>query len=182
MLGRISIAALVVALIALTASTAQAEIIKIINFDGNAPRGAHFVTGTPEPDCTVSDLTVSCNSYEIAGVGNTNAVADLTVTYSAIVDCNNPGVNPNNPIESHETTFSVFATTGQIEPKNGRLAVPALSATAPDPVLTAEQEAALCPNPNWEAEIREGTLQLASFTYTVTFAGFTNPAITITGP
>ena len=39
----------------------------------------------------------------------------------------------------------------------------------------------VCPNPNWIPEIREGTLVLESFTYTLTFAGFSSPYITITG-
>jgi hypothetical protein len=162
---------------ALSASGALADSTTTINF-GNAPEGAHFVTGTPTPTCTVSGLTVSCNSYEIAGVGHTNAVANLSATYSAIVDCFNPGVNPNNPIESHTTTFSLSATSGQISPKNGRLTVPSLSVSPTAPDLAA---AALCPNPNWTAVIRPGTLQLVSFTYTVTFEGFSAPVITITG-
>ena len=39
----------------------------------------------------------------------------------------------------------------------------------------------VCPNPNWTPSIRPGTLTLDSFTYTLTFAGFTSPYITITG-
>src|SRR5215216_1194043 len=90
----------------------------------------HIVTGFPEPGCTVADLTVTCTSTQISGVGNFNAVATLTVVYSGTVDCNNPGENPNNPIESHETTFSVTSSSPIIEPKNGRLTIPALSATS----------------------------------------------------
>jgi hypothetical protein len=39
-----------------------------------------------------------------------------------------------------------------------------------------------CPNPNWTPEFHPGTLTLNSFTYTLTFAGFTGAYITITGP
>ncbi len=167
-------------LVAFAASVALAQEFTGTLNEENAPRGTHFVTGTPTPTCTVSGTAVSCNSYELAGVGNKNATANLVASYSAIVDCNNPGNSPNNPIESHETTFSTSATSGQIEPKNGRLLVPALSVDAPaDPVLTPEQEAALCPNPNWRAEIRAGSLELTSFAYTVTFEGFDAPAISI---
>ena len=67
----------------------------------NGPTGAHLVTGTPTPSCTGTNSGVSCNSFEIAGVGNTNATATLSATFSATVDCFNPGVNPNNPVESH---------------------------------------------------------------------------------
>ena len=125
----------------------------------------HIVTGFPEPGCTVTGLTVTCTSTQIAGVGNFNAVATLTVLYSGTVDCNNPGNNPNNPIEAHETTFSVTTSTPIVEPKNGRLVIPALSAEPRG--LTAEEEATLCPNPNWEAVLRDVTL--ASFTYTINF-------------
>jgi hypothetical protein len=38
----------------------------------------------------------------------------------------------------------------------------------------------VCPNPNWTPSIRTGTLTLESFTYTLTFAGFASPYITIT--
>ena len=41
---------------------------------------------------------------------------------------------------------------------------------------------ALCPNPNWDPRIREGTLTLTNFTYTLTFEGFAGAFITITGP
>jgi hypothetical protein len=37
-----------------------------------------------------------------------------------------------------------------------------------------------CPNPNWTEEVTDITV--TSFTYTVTFAGFTEPAIEVTGP
>jgi hypothetical protein len=152
-----------------------------VNFD-NAPRGTHFVTGTPAPSCTVSATAVTCPTatFDLAGVGNTNATATLTAQYSAIVDCFNPGTNPNNPVESHSQTTSVTASSGLLSPKNGRLAVSPLTVTAP----TAAQFQALatCPNPNWTPVVRPGSIQLTSFTFALTFAGFTAPAITITGP
>ena len=179
MLRRLSIPLLAVALVVVTASAALAAL----SIDPTqAPRGTHFVTGTPTPTCTVGEnLRVSCNSYELAGIGNTNAEAELTATYSAVVDCFNPSTsNPNNPIESHETTFAVAESSGQIEPKNGRLTVPSLN-VGPRP-LSAAEEATLCPNPSWKAIIRPGTLELVSFTYTLTFEGFAGAYITITGP
>jgi len=149
------IAALGTLLMALTATAAQAA-------------SPHIVEGVAPPECSISGTTVSCTGTEIAGVGNDNAVATLTVTASGTVDCNNPGENPNNPIESHETTFTFSSTSGVLEPKNGRLLVPPLSATAPTS-LTPEEEAALCPNPNWEAVLREGSVQITGFTYTIDF-------------
>jgi hypothetical protein len=37
----------------------------------------------------------------------------------------------------------------------------------------------VCPNPNWTPVIRGGTLTLVSFSYTLTFEGFSAPAIEI---
>ena len=142
----------------------------------NGPNGAHLVTGRPTPACVGTNSGVSCNSFEIAGVGNTNATANLSATFSAIVDCFNPGVNPNNPVESHTTTFSVSASSGSISPKNGRLTIPSLS------VSPSSAPPQVCPNPNWTPVIRGGSFTLQSFTYTVTFEGFSTPYISITGP
>jgi hypothetical protein len=151
-----------------------------VNF-ANAPQGTHFVTGTPTPSCTATSTSVTCptRAFELAGVGHTNATATLNAEFSAIVDCFNPGVNPNNPVESHTQTTTVTTTSGLLSPKNGRLTVSPLTATAP----TAAQFQALatCPNPNWTPKVRPGSVQLVSFTYTVTFEGFAAPAITITG-
>jgi hypothetical protein len=172
--------ALLIMLFAAMASPARAETVTV-NFD-NAPRGTHFVQGTPAPTCTVLGLTVTCPTaaFELAGVGNNNATADLAVVYSAIVDCNNPGVNPNNPVESHTQTTAVTTTSGLLSPQNGRLTISPLTATAP--TEAAFQALATCPNPNWTAVVRPGSITLVSYTFTVTFEGFTEPAITITGP
>jgi hypothetical protein len=43
-------------------------------------------------------------------------------------------------------------------------------------------DATTCPNANWDARIRGGSLTLDSFTYSLTFAGFNEPAVLITGP
>lgn len=147
----------------------------------NAPTGTHFQQSSP-PTCTVGSdgLTVTCTSYQLAGVGNTNATATLSASYTAIVDCSNPGVNPQNPIESHTTSFSATSSTGALSPENGRLTVPALSVS---PTTGGALDAAtFCPNANWTATIRGGTLTLVSFTYTLTFVGFTEAFITVTGP
>lgn len=156
-----------------------------IALTGTAAQAAnpHIVEGFDAPECSIVGTTVTCTGTEIAGVGNNNAVATLMVTATGVVECNNPGVNPNNPIEVHEATFNFSTTSGILEPKNGRLTVPALSATAPT-ALTAEQEAELCPNPNWEADLLEETVTITSFTYTIDFLtrdGAEN-FLTITGP
>jgi hypothetical protein len=139
----------------------------------NAPTGTHVQTGSPS--CTVSGLNVSCSSFELAGVGNTNARADLSATYTATVVCINAGGNPSDG--QHQGTFTASATSGQLSPKNGRLTVPSLSVTAPTEQQFLAQQT--CPNPNWTPTI-PGGISLSSFTYTVSFAGFNGAFITIT--
>ena len=139
-----------------------------------APQGTHVQTGTP--GCTVGpNLNVSCNSFELAGVGNTNATANLSATYSATVVCINGGGNPSD--SQHQGSFTASNSTGQLSPKNGRLTVPSLAVTAPTEQQFLAQQT--CPNPNWTPTI-PGGIKLSGFTYTVSFAGFTGNYITIT--
>ena len=136
----------------------------------NAPSGTHLQAGTI--GCTVGSdgLTVSCTAFELAGVGNTNAFVSLQATYSGVVDCFNHG---GNLVESHETTFT--ATNEGIErpTRNGRLRVAARS-VSPDLDLAEP-----CPNPNWTPQFHAGSPVLDGFTYTLTFAGFTDPYISL---
>jgi hypothetical protein len=142
----------------------------------NAPTGTHFQVG--DATCTVNGLTVSCSSYELAGVGGSDAEATLDVSYTATVDCRNNG-GKIVPVKAQVEEAPV--STGEIEAKNGRLAVPALSTgTAPSPADFEAQ--ATCPNGNWTKEVRSGSITLSSFTYELTFDGFADPFITITGP
>ncbi|UGS37663.1 hypothetical protein [Capillimicrobium parvum] len=138
----------------------------------NAPGSSHLTSGTPS--CTVTTtLDVNCSAYVLGGVGHTNATVSLAANYTAIVDCFNPGTNRNNPIESHTTSFAATSTATVPSTRNGQLSVPAQS-------VSAGQVGQVCPNPNWTPVIRQGSLTLVSFTYTLTFAGFTSPYITIT--
>jgi hypothetical protein len=135
----------------------------------NAPGSSHLTSGTPQ--CVVNAaLDVDCSAYVLGGVGNTNATVSLTASYSATIDCTNHG---GNLVESHTTTFSDSSSATVASTRNGQLRVPAQSASA----FGAPQ---VCPNPNWTPSIRPGTLTLNSFTYTLTFAGFSSPYITIT--
>jgi hypothetical protein len=109
-------------------------------------------------------LSVSCTTFELAGVGHTNATLATSATYSATIDCFNPA---GQLVESHETSFTQVSTARLTSSKNGRLRVPAVS-VSPDTSV-----AELCPNPLWTPTIRAGTLTLTSFTYTLTFDGFT---------
>ena len=168
------IAALSTMALFVAAPSASAAIVSTIN-PANAPTGTHFQRGSAL--CTVGGVTVTCSTYQLAGVGNSDATASLSANWTATVDCFNPGANPQNPIESHTQSFSDTVTTGELSPKNGRLTVPSLTAN-PEEAL----DDALCPNPNWDPRIREGTLTLTNFTYTLTFEGFAGAFITITGP
>ncbi len=162
--------ALVIGVVAALATGALAATI--INPD-NAPSGTHLQSGAIGCDVGDDGLTVSCTAFELAGVGNTNAVETLRATYSGVVDCRNHG---GNVVESHETTFDAVDSDLLRPSRNGRLRVSAQS-VGPD-IDLAEP----CPNPNWTPEFHEGSPTLDSFSYTLTFAGFTDPYITITGP
>jgi hypothetical protein len=147
----------------------------VTNFD-NAPKGAHYAKGSGEPVCTLSGLTVTCTATAIEGVGNTNATVTLAVTSTFTGVCHNPGVNSKivDPFTESETTTTSSVITST---KNGRLLVPSQSATGE----SSEEFLAdfSCPNPLWTAEVTGTSI---SFVYTLTFAGFTEPAITVTGP
>jgi hypothetical protein len=140
----------------------------------NAPGSAHVANNSDDPVCVVNaDLSIDCGAYVLGGVGQTNADVALSADYTAIIDCNNPGNNPNNPIESHTADFTQTESDTVESGRNGQLRVPAQSV---DPAEAPQ----VCPNDRWIPEIRDGTLQLLSFTYTLTFAGFDSPYITIT--
>jgi len=145
------------------------------SFDpANAPGSSHLASGSPS--CVVdTDLSIDWSKYVLGGVGHTDATVSLLASYSATIDCNNPGNNRNNPIESHTTTFSASSSATVSSTKNGQLNVPTQSVTP----FSAPQ---VCPNPKWIPEIRTGTLVVNSFKYTLTFAGFGAPYITIAAP
>jgi hypothetical protein len=159
--------------VAITSSIALAAITTTID-PANAPSGTHLQTGAI--GCTVAsnNLDVSCTLFELAGVGHTNAVVTLTATYTADVTCSNKGVNPQNAVEAQGATFTDSTSTPLTSSKNGRLTVPAQSASFPGTTSSP------CPNGNWTATFTNKTLQ--SFTYTLTFDGFSAAYITITGP
>ena len=140
----------------------------------NAPGSSHLVSGSGTPGCVVNtNLSIDCSSFVLGGVGHTNADVKLVASYMATIDCFNPGTNPQNPIESHTTTITPSSQATVTSTKNGQLNVPTQSVSP----FTVPQ---VCPNPNWTPVIREGSLVLKSFKYTLTFAGFTSPYITIT--
>jgi len=145
---------------------------------GGTPSGGHIQSGGPINCVVGSDLSVTCSgsgSYQINGIGNTNANAALSATYSATVDCTNKG---GNLVEVKTQITSGPVSTGDIAPKNGNLKVPQLSSGDPTTALLA---AATCPNGNWRKSFAAGSPTLESFTYTLTFVGFSTPAVSIAG-
>ena len=141
----------------------------------NAPSGTHFKSGSAS--CSVSGNVASCSQYTLAGVGNTDVTATLSATYTGTVVCINGGGNPSD--SQHQGTFTSTSTSGTLQPKNGNVTVPSLSSTPPSEQQFLAQQT--CPNPNWTPTL-QGPITLQSFTYTVQFAGFSGPYITITGP
>jgi len=145
--------------------------------DANAPNGTHLQVGAP--GCTVVALSIGCVSYELAGVGNANAQADLVASFTATVDCTNHG-GKLVPVKSQVKGAGV--STGQLEPKNGRLLVPALSTGGDTPSPEQFIAQAVCPNGNWTKSVASGSIELTSFVYTLAFVGFPPSYITLTGP
>ncbi len=170
----------IIAVLSLMAlALAAVPALAVTNFD-NAPSGAHYRKGSAEPVCrtstntTTGALTVSCTGTRIAGVGNTNADLLLTITGTANFVCHNPG--NDNIVEPHSASVTDSTETTLEPSRNGTLVVPQQSVTL-SPEEAAEQFE--CPNPNWREEFT-GFSDL-SYTYSLTFAGFDQPAILITG-
>src|SRR5215207_8422130 len=156
----------------LVTALAAVPALAVTDFS-NAPQGAHYATGFGEPTCTLTGTTVDCTGTEIVGVGNTNATVTLAVTSTFTGTCTNRGGHLVEPFTEQETTTTSTVVTST---RNGQLIVPAQTATG----VSSEQFLASfeCPNPNWTPAV---TGTAISYRYSLTFAGFTEPAILITG-
>ena len=121
-------------------------------------------------------LVVTCSTadYKINGIGNTNATANLAAVYEATVDCTNKG---GNLVEVKSQATGAGDTDVTFKSKNGSLTVTPISAQTPTDA--AFEAAATCPNGNWRKSVAPGDPTLVSFTYTLTFAGFSTPTVTI---
>ena len=157
---------------ALALSMAWAET----NFQDRAPTGAHYRSGFSEPTCSTSGLTVSCTGTQIGGVGNNDATLVLSVSYSATVQCRNNGGKIVNVKTQVKTTSSSDDLT---ELRNGTLIVSPISSTSP--TNDSFTNAAVCPNGNWDKVLMGGTAAITSFSYTITFQGYTLPAVSVSG-
>jgi len=171
-----AIAALALLSLLVMASASYATQTTTIN-PANAPTGTHLQTGTIGCSVDATTLLVTCSTFELAGVGNASATGSLDTTYSATVDCTNKG-GKLVPVKSSAQTAPT--TTGSLSPKNGRLSVPSLN-SGPVPTEADFIANATCPNGNWTKSLAGGSITLESFTYTLTFDGFTGAYITITG-
>jgi hypothetical protein len=169
----LAIVALAIAALLVSASAALAAT----NF-ANAPSGAHFRQGFGEPVCTTSTvpttgaISVSCTGTQIAGVGNTNATLSLVVRGTANFVCHNPG--NDNIVEPHSGTATDTTTVPLAPSRNGTLVVPPVSGEI-SPAEAAAQFT--CPNPRWREEF--SGFSGVSFTYSLTFAGFNAPVISL---
>jgi hypothetical protein len=154
-------------------SLSMAPVQALTNFN-NAPSGAHYASGSSEPVCTfnASTATLSCTGTQIAGVGNTNATLMASVASSFTGVCHNPG--NANVVEPFTDSSSASITTPLFPSKNGRLVVPSVTVNG---TSTSEFLATFsCPNPNWTAEVTNATI---TWSYSVTFAGFSAPVISL---
>jgi hypothetical protein len=156
-------------------TTAQAAPVTTVDFT-DAPKGTRFLTGAQEPTCTVSGVDVTCTSYELRGVGTTRAEALLWVTWTALIECKDEAGQVVEVSVNDEADGDIR----QLE-ANGRLVVPVLASPSGWPEAQFS-EIATCPVEEWFPSVVPGSITLTDFTYTLTFEGFTEPAITVTGP
>jgi hypothetical protein len=144
--------------------------------------GAHFdnASGSTAPVCVVgADLSITCGdgasgtlSYQIDGVGHTNATLVFTADYAASVTCTNGGTQL---VEAQAQSAAAAGTPLKIpSSKNGSITVPSSSISAPIHVGDTGSGKP-CPNRNWTFEVTSVTL--VDYNYTLTFDGFSGPFI-----
>ena len=146
------------------------------NFGGDAsPSGAHYTQNAGEPVCSVNaNLSVSCTGTAIAGVGNLDAILTVTTSYSGVVTCTNNGGNTVE-VKTQSTSSSVLPNP-VTSSKNGSLTVSPITFGSTSALVASAD----CPNGKWTKTLASATL--LSFSYTLTFDGFSQPVITISGP
>ena len=161
----------IIAVLSLMAlALAAVPALAVTDFD-NAPSGAHYRQGFAEPVCTVNETTntVSCTGTTIGGVGNTNADVLLSVTARADLTCTNRG---GNLVEPHSSTVTDTTTDVAFSSRNGQIVIDPISETITEQDV---ERAFTCPNRNWTEDVQ--SITITDFEYSVTFAGFDEPAI-----
>jgi hypothetical protein len=104
------VAVLAILLMGLSASAALATGTPVFN-PAAAPQGTHVQTGTPSCSFAADGLTIVCSSFELAGVGNTDAAATLTTTNSPTINCTNRG---GELVEVHSQAVTTSSSTGEL--------------------------------------------------------------------
>jgi hypothetical protein len=157
--------------------TGSLAVSSALAFTGNtAPAGAHYRQGYSEPFCALDGLGVSCTETAIAGVGNTDADAVLSIAYSATVQCRNRG---GKIVEVKTQSVATVGGDDITELRNGTLYVSAISVGGPS--NESFLGSAVCPNGNW-TKLLLGSPSITSYVYSLTFHGYDQPAILIEGP
>ncbi len=172
-LGFIGVASIAAAL---AAPGASAE--SIVYNSAAAPNGTHLSSGAP--GCTVNNLMVSCNSFDLAGVGNVNATVTLSITYGGTVQCTNAGGN----VAPGQTKFPSLSEGPQkVSPKNGKMTIPALSTAflTLDEIKAALMQNTQCPNGKWTKSVVSDSVTLVGWSETVKFTGFAGAYLIISG-
>jgi hypothetical protein len=165
----------IIAVLSLMAlAVAAVPALAVTNFN-NAPSGAHYRNGFAQPVCSTNQVTdtVSCTGTTIGGVGNTAATVSLSVTATANLTCTNRG---GNLVEPHSSTVTDTTSAREFPSRNGQIIIDPISERITAGDVTG---AFTCPNPNWTERVQ--SITVTGFTYTVTFDGFTQPAIRVTG-
>jgi len=120
-----------------------------------------------------SGLGLRCTETAIGGVGNTDADLLLSVSYSATVQCRNNG---GKIVDVKTQVTAASSSDDDTDVRNGTLFVSAISSSSPSE--QSFKDAARCPNGNWDKLI-SGTPSVSSYSYTLTFHGYSLPAITL---
>jgi hypothetical protein len=165
----------IIAVLSLMAVALAAVPALAVTDFSNAPSGAHYRQGFAEPVCTENETTntVSCSGTTIGGVGNTNADVSLSVTAQADLTCTNRG---GNLVEPHSSTVTDTNTDVAFSSRNGQIVIDPISETITEGDV---ERAFTCPNRNWTEDVQ--SITITDFTYSVTFAGFDDPAILVEG-
>ncbi|PKX96299.1 uncharacterized protein P174DRAFT_365492 [Aspergillus novofumigatus IBT 16806] len=137
------------------------------------PSGAHIQSGTAQ--CSCSGNHISCDPFQICGVGHTDANVLLTASCTATVTCTNRG---GNTVEVKSQPVTVPSRTVNANARNGCVNIPSIQLT--EPSNSQFEAAASCPNPNWTKSVKSGSTS-CTFSETVTFEGCNTPFTTVQG-
>lgn len=137
------------------------------------PSGAHLQSGTE--NCVCSGGQISCDAFQICGVGNTNANVQLQTSCTATVTCTNKG---GKTVDVKTQPVTASSNTGTLRARNGCVTIPSLQLN--EPSAGEFEDAATCPNPNWSKNVVPGSIH-CDYSETVTFVGCSSPWTTIPG-